>query len=596
MMKEPEAVEAIREGAGVPDWTRSPHSEVSHLALYVGALSTGLHDLHFQTRSGPTHPGATTFTTQKSWHWKTPRGDRGPRAGGTRFIGHVRAERLRAAHAEAVAEIERDRKRPGNSPGINGQVGNSILEAGALALTEDTGTEASESKQFVVAAPPGTGKTSHAIALMAATVRTADTNDLSKPHGCLFVVDQIKKADDMFQQINKLLPGLVAVWTTDHDVNSIKPTQIYVPPERRFHVDQLEQHAVAVVTQAFLRGPRGDKARHVIRGDHKIARALTIFDEQTREVDVYDVKQSEAIAVKEAIERSVQHRDVKMKMEPLLDFIHVQSKRKGNTVETPNDDPEGWRVARDLAWFAGDEAEQFVLSNSREIKQLDKVFGFAAQMHNNCAFIYRRGGGDNGSHFMAYVPVATPTGNSVLLDATADIDQVSELCPWRVQVSVPQVRYDNLHVVHAEPYTRENLTDFFVGKPIVGNTRSTPERSFETSCPLVHAVSSFARRHLLMTDFFQTPYSRFNSPPLASLGISRAAISQSHGGVGMASVLTTGKRRTSCFSSANTSFRIVRCSLWYRAYARTKRRWECSRQPRARIATHQRSPWLGRAT
>jgi hypothetical protein len=68
-----------------------------------------------------------------------------------------------------------------------------------------------------------------------------------------------------------------------------------------------------------------------------------------------------------------------------------------------------------------------VLSNSREIKDLDKVFGFAAQMHNNCAFIYRRGGGENGTHFMAYVPAATPSGNSVLLDATADIDRVSEL-------------------------------------------------------------------------------------------------------------------------------------------------------------------------
>jgi len=68
-------------------------------------------------------------------------------------------------------------------------------------------------------------------------------------------------------------------------------------------------------------------------------------------------------------------------MEPLLDFLHVQSKETGNSVDTPNDDPDGWRVARDLAWFATDEAEQFVLSNSREIEHLDKVFGFAAQMH-----------------------------------------------------------------------------------------------------------------------------------------------------------------------------------------------------------------------
>jgi hypothetical protein len=45
---------------------------------------------------------------------------------------------------------------------------------------------------------------------MAAIVRTADLDDLLQPYGCLFVVDQIGKADDMFQQINNRLPGQVA--------------------------------------------------------------------------------------------------------------------------------------------------------------------------------------------------------------------------------------------------------------------------------------------------------------------------------------------------------------------------------------------------
>jgi hypothetical protein len=116
------------------------------------------------------------------------------------------AERLRLAHADAVSEIERDRKQPGQlTTGINGEV-----NAGVRALTEETGEGPfKEPKQFVVAAPPGTGKTSHTVALMAAIVRTADPHDLVQPYGCLFVVDQIKKADDMFQQINKLLPGQV---------------------------------------------------------------------------------------------------------------------------------------------------------------------------------------------------------------------------------------------------------------------------------------------------------------------------------------------------------------------------------------------------
>jgi hypothetical protein len=258
------------------------------------------------------------------------------------------AEPLRLARADAVSEIERERGSPGQlTTGINGRVGNSILEAGMLALTEEGGGHSpfATPKQFVVAAPPGTGKTSDTVALMAEIVRTADPNDFEQPYGCLFVVDQIKKADDMFWQIFKLLPGQVAVWTTDHDVNVGAPTQMFVPSERRFHVDQLEQHAVAVVTQAFLRGPRGEKARQVIRGGQRVPRALTIFDEQTREVDVYDVLQSQAIAVKEALERSPQYRDVKHRLQPLLDFIHIQSQRKGNAVETKDDDPEGWRVA-----------------------------------------------------------------------------------------------------------------------------------------------------------------------------------------------------------------------------------------------------------
>jgi hypothetical protein len=369
-----------------------------------------------------------------------------------------RAEQLRAAHAEAVAEIERIREQLGQlTTGINGQVGRSILEAGVLALA-DLRPDA-EPKQFVVAAPPGTGKTSHAIALMAATVRIAEEDDLSKPYGCLFVVDQIKKADDMCRQINELLRGQVAVWTTDHDVNAINPTT-YVPPERRFDVDQLEQRAIAVVTQAFLRGPRRDKARQVIRGDHHVPRALTIFDEQTKEVEVYDIKHSQAVKLQEAIEGDRRFSDLKTKLDPLIDFLRAQSKKTGNSIDTPNDDPEAWRVARELGWFAGEDAEKFVLTNGRHIEDLEEVFGFAAQIYRNYAFIFRRGGGAMGSNFVAYVPAPTPNGNSILLDATADIDGVSELVSWRTHVDVPQVRYDNLHIVHACDYTRENLNEF----------------------------------------------------------------------------------------------------------------------------------------
>jgi hypothetical protein len=192
-----------------------------------------------------------------------------------------------------------------------------------------------------------------------------------------------------------------------------------------------------------------------------VPRALTIFDEQTKEVEVYDIKQSQAYAVKEALERDRRYRHLKENMEPLLTFLQDQSKQTGNSIDIPCEGWDGFAVSQQLHWFASEEAEKFVLTNARDIQHLEEVFGFAAQMHKNYAFIFRLGGGANGSHFMGYVSANKPNTNSILLDATADIDKVSDLCSWRSHVAVPPVRYDRLHVVHAEHYSRENLTEFF---------------------------------------------------------------------------------------------------------------------------------------
>jgi hypothetical protein len=370
---------------------------------------------------------------------------------------------LTAAHDKAVEEIERQRERPGQlSTGINGDVGDSILTAGKLAL-EAFGDRHVEQgvipNQFVVAAPPGTGKTSHAVALMAASVSIAD-DDLTKPFGCVFVVDQIMKADDMYRQIFALLPEQVAIWTSDHDVDCRQPIKVK-SPAKQFHVDDLRRYPIVVVTQAFYRGPRGDKARSLRLDGREVPRALTIFDEQTKEVEVYDIRVSQAYKVVEAGERDKKWAPIlKLRMHPLLRFMSRKAHEiNAVPLETPTHDPFGWETARELEWFTTDTAEQFVRSNSRDIEYLEEVFGFAAQMARNCAFIFRRGGGENGTHFVAYVPVPTPSGSSVLLDATADIDGVTALCSWRKHMPVPRVRYDNLHIIHAEPYSRANLTD-----------------------------------------------------------------------------------------------------------------------------------------
>jgi hypothetical protein len=485
------------------EWMKSPHSEVSHLAILassfwhepecfrafvhgpgqrVNVRRLTKHDM--QRRALKSLPASEPESEPEGLEELKEAAVPSAHDYATPVVPplHITQDSspLTVAHAAAVEEIERQRSQPGQlTLGINGDVGDSILTAGKLALRalSDHRVETDGAimpDQFVVAAPPGTGKTSHAVALMAASVNTAG-DDLSKPYGCVFVVDQIKKADDMYQQIQALLPDQVAVWTSDHDVNCRQPIKVK-SPAKQFHVDELQHHAIVVVTQAFYQGPRGDKARTVLRGGQSVPRALTIFDEQTKEVEVYEIVFSDAVKVMEAGERNRQWAPIlKLRMQPLLDFMWKKmTEDAGAPLETPNNNPLGWEVARHLDWFTTETAEQFVRGNTREIVQLEKVFGFARQMANNCAFIVRRGGGENGTYFVAYVPVPKPWGTSVLLDATADIDGVTELCQWRKHVQVPKVRYNNLHIIHAEPYSRNNLTDLFGRKGRAVVTPITP--------------------------------------------------------------------------------------------------------------------------
>jgi hypothetical protein len=48
----------------------------------------------------------------------------------------------------------------------------------------------------------------------------------------------------------------------------------------------------------------------------------------------------------------------------------------------------------------------------------------------------------------------------VLLDATADIDGITSLCPWRSHVKLPQASYANLSIVHAPSSTRQKLSTY----------------------------------------------------------------------------------------------------------------------------------------
>src|SRR5215211_1007491 len=253
---------------------------------------------------------------------------------------------LREAFDAAVREIDATRERPMLTNSFYASIGASVFEAGYQALHDFATARASHAitkpRLHVVSAPAGSGKTSFSVALIAAVVRVTGAAT-GEPLGCLFLTDQRERADDTYRELERLLPGQVAVWTSDHDARC-KQTEKVKDPAARFTVDQLAQHQVAVATHAFFQGPRGAKAREWLVGGQKQRRALTLVDERPNEVIVFEALLSEAEMVREYIQADEDNRDtVEPHISRLVRFMQDRTYRSSD-LKKPSDDAEACAV------------------------------------------------------------------------------------------------------------------------------------------------------------------------------------------------------------------------------------------------------------
>jgi hypothetical protein len=250
----------------------------------------------------------------------------------------------------------------------------------------------------VISAPMGAGKTTFTTAFIMAMVRLSET-DPSMPYGAVFLVDQIVKADGLWRELNKHLPGKVAIWTGDHDADCTEPKQ--VQPAVRFRKDDLRNYPVVIVTHALFQGSTSDKARIVLRHGTEVHRALTLVDEQMQDVDVFSVQVSMAEDLREKMQAVGEET---IHMDALLKFMMEKAFAKGS-LEKPATDPKGWKRGHDLAlvWFNTDQAKHYAAANRERWPTIDQVFGFARCLVTDYAFIARNRG-DSGTHFIGYEP------------------------------------------------------------------------------------------------------------------------------------------------------------------------------------------------
>jgi hypothetical protein len=369
-------------------------------------------------------------------------------------------ETLRVAYDAVIEQIDSSRASQQLTNTFYSKVGDAIFDVCYRALEQSEATKAglkTPKALQVISAPMGAGKTTFAPAFITALVRLREHHPYA-PFGCAFVVEQRTKADEMYREFSALLPGKVAVWSTDHDVNCKTPTKV-LKPAARFHVDDLENHEVAIVTHAFYKGKRGPKARNVLdaKGD-AILRALIIVDEQTDDVAVFDVTLSGAAQVLVAVQKDERSGEPVV---PYVQALHSFMTKKlsgGGDLEKPSDDPSTWdAVASDLAWFTTTAARDYERDRKGDIEGLEAVFSFARALTTTQAFLTRYG--NDTAHFVGYDLRLELYPGMVLLDATADIDGVTALCPWRSQVSV-QASYANLSIVHVPCFTRQRLSTY----------------------------------------------------------------------------------------------------------------------------------------
>jgi hypothetical protein len=352
---------------------------------------------------------------------------------------------LEALYDAAVTEINQSR----SSNLLNGsfyrKTRDALFDVGYLALS-DAATDAR--MMHTVSAPPGGGKTTFAHAFAVALTRYAEN---SAPHGVVFVVDEIKKADDFCNDLSKHLPGKVAVWTTEHDVGCKEFPKLGKAPAVRFERKDLPKFPVAIVTHNFYLRNNGHHARSIVRNGITGPRMLTIVDERPEEIPTIQIALSTAQKVREALLK--EHPETKEHLDALLQLMERHNYEEANKIYIP----DAAAVAKALSWFRTEEAMRLA-SSATDIPSIKELFAYGSALAGRgwiatdgvlpCYFGY-----DDQR-------IVNLAAGVMLLDATADIDGITNIAPYRVQAEVPRASYENLEIVHVGQHTKTRLDQY----------------------------------------------------------------------------------------------------------------------------------------
>ena len=101
-------------------------------------------------------------------------------------------------------------------------------------------------------------------------------------------------------------------------------------------------------------------------------------------------------------------------------------------------------------------ADGVLRDHRADIAGLDQLFGFARSMTLGCAFAAPS---ITIVHFVGWQSKLMVRPGMILMDATADIDGVSQICASRQHTEIPKAHYGNLEIVHVPQHTKQRLSE-----------------------------------------------------------------------------------------------------------------------------------------
>jgi hypothetical protein len=112
-----------------------------------------------------------------------------------------------------------------------------------------------------------------------------------------------------------------------------------------------------------------------------------------------------------------------------------------------------------MGYLRTEDAARYARSASMRNPRLDfdTVIGFVNAATEDRAFIARQNKGKNSVNFVGYDRALPQLPGMVLLDATADIDGVTRVCPSRKHAETPAESYERLEVIHVPSVAKGNM-------------------------------------------------------------------------------------------------------------------------------------------